>query len=143
VRRYKLPPDLQGKAIADGPLPFVFTTDAKRLKQRYFMRVVTPPDVDGQVWIEAYPRYQRDAAEFSKVEVILQSKDMTPYAIQLTEPNKKDRKVYQFQNVVINPRWRLFGGNSFNGSLPLGWRWLDETDAQPQRQANRASPSGK
>src|SRR6185437_5619461 len=37
----RLPPQLQGKAIADGPLPFVFGIDANKLKQRYWIRIIT------------------------------------------------------------------------------------------------------
>ena len=60
----RLPPELQGKAIANGPLPFVFGAEAKKLKERYWIRVITPADVKDHVWLEAYPRYQQDAANF-------------------------------------------------------------------------------
>jgi hypothetical protein len=38
----RLSPELKGKAIADGPLPFVFGAKADQLKRRYWMRDVTP-----------------------------------------------------------------------------------------------------
>ena len=41
---HKLPPELQGKAIADCPLPFLFGSTADSLKRRYFIHVITPPD---------------------------------------------------------------------------------------------------
>ena len=101
-----MPPELQGKGIGDGPLPFVFGVEAQKLKQRYFMRIITPPNVQNEVWLEAYPRYQQQAAEFSKVQVILQisgpTKALLPYAIQIYSPNGKDRTVYQLQNPKIN-----------------------------------------
>ena len=59
VTEYVMPPELQGKGIGDGPLPFVFGVEAQKLKQRYFMRIITPPNVQNEVWLEAYPRYQR------------------------------------------------------------------------------------
>ena len=37
-----MPPELQGKAIVDGPLPFLFGADAQKLKQRYYLRIITP-----------------------------------------------------------------------------------------------------
>ena len=54
----RLPPELQGKAITNGPLPFLFGVKAKQLKARYWMRVVTPEDrvKTGEVWLEAWPK---------------------------------------------------------------------------------------
>ena len=46
-----LPPEMQGKAISDGPLPFVFGAKAETLKQRYAMRIITPQGVNDQVWL--------------------------------------------------------------------------------------------
>ena len=46
---YKLPPESQGKAIRNGPLPFLFGAEAARLKQRYYMRVITPQNVQDEM----------------------------------------------------------------------------------------------
>ncbi|MBL6711767.1 TIGR03009 domain-containing protein [bacterium] len=91
-----LPPEMQGKAISDGPLPFVFGAKAETLKQRYAMRLITPPGVNDQVWLEAIPRWQADAANFSRVELILQARDLMPFAMQIYKPGGQDRDVYQF-----------------------------------------------
>jgi TIGR03009 family protein len=96
LRETKLPPEMRGKAISDGPLPFVFGAKADTLKKRYFMRIITPPEVRDQVWLEALPRFQADAANFSKVELILQARDLMPFAIQIYKPGGQDRDVYQF-----------------------------------------------
>jgi TIGR03009 family protein len=96
LRETKLPPEMRGKAISDGPLPFVFGAKADTLKKRYFMRIITPPEVRDQVWLESLPRYQADAANFSKVELILQARDLMPFAIQIYKPGGQDRDVYQF-----------------------------------------------
>ncbi|MFM7137806.1 MAG: TIGR03009 domain-containing protein [Planctomycetota bacterium] len=96
LRETKLPPEMRGKAISDGPLPFVFGAKADTLRKRYFMRIITPPEVRDQVWLEALPRYQVDAANFSKVELILQARDLMPFAIQIFKPGGQDRDVYQF-----------------------------------------------
>lgn len=96
LRETKLPPEMRGKAISDGPLPFVFGAKADTLKRRYWMRLITPPDVRDQIWLEALPRYQVDAANFSKVELILQARDLMPFAIQIHKPGGQDRDVYQF-----------------------------------------------
>jgi TIGR03009 family protein len=96
LRETKLPPDMRGMAISDGPLPFVFGAKADTLKKRYWMRIVTPPDVRDQIWLEALPKEQADAANFSKVELILQARDLMPFAIQIYKPAGQDRDVYQF-----------------------------------------------
>lgn len=138
VTEHVLPPELQGKAIADGPLPFVFCTDAQKLKQRYFMRIITPPNVPNEVWLEAYPRFQQQAAEFKKVEVILQiggpAKGLLPYAIQIYSPNGKDRLVYQLQDPVINPQkiLAILQGDWWKPSIPFTWKKRTELPPQPQ-----------
>ena len=96
LRETRLPPEMRGMAISDGPLPFVFGAKAETLKKRYWMRIITPPEVRDQVWLEALPRFQADAANFSKVELILQARDLMPFAIQLYKPGGSDRDVYQF-----------------------------------------------
>ena len=96
LRETKLPPEMRGKAISDGPLPFVFGAKADTLRKRYWMRIITPRDVRDQIWLEALPRYQADASNFSKVELILQARDLMPFAIQIFKPGGQDRDVYQF-----------------------------------------------
>ena len=54
LTEHKLPPELQGKAIADSPLPFLFGADAKKLKQRYWIRIVTPDDVKDKIFLELF-----------------------------------------------------------------------------------------
>ena len=91
VTEYIMPPEMQGKGIGDGPLPFVFGIEAQKLKQRYFMRIITPPNVQNEVWLEAYPKWQADAANYRKVEVILQvvgdTRASYPYAIRNLQPS--------------------------------------------------------
>jgi len=97
LRETKLPPEMRGKAISDGPLPFVFGAKADTLKKRYVMRLLpTPAGVTDQVWLEALPRTQADAANFSKVELILGARDLIPFAIRIYKPGGQDQDVYQF-----------------------------------------------
>ena len=51
---YPLPPELQGKAIVDGPLPFLFGAQAEQLKQRYYLNIITPPTSRGEIWLDAF-----------------------------------------------------------------------------------------
>jgi TIGR03009 family protein len=96
LRETVLPLEMQGRAISDGPLPFVFGARADKLKARYSMRIITPPQVADQVWLEAVPRWQADAANFSRVELILSARDLMPFAMQIYKPGGQDRDVYQF-----------------------------------------------
>src|SRR5262249_1249142 len=107
VIQRNLPPEMQGKAISDGPLPFVFGAKAEQLKQRYWMRDVTPgQEVGKHIWLEAWPKYQRDAANFDRATVILNEADFNPYALRITLPGEGARHkpgeeaniAYQFTN---------------------------------------------
>lgn len=51
LRETKLPPEMRGRAISEGPLPFVFGAKADTLKKRYSMRIITPPSVTDQIWL--------------------------------------------------------------------------------------------
>jgi TIGR03009 family protein len=133
LRETRLPPELRGKAISDGPLPFVFGARAETLKSRYAMRLVTPPGVADQVWLEALPRWQGDSANFSKVELILQSRDLMPFAIQIYKPGGQDRDVYQF-----DPKTNLIDRGldlirDFSKPVtPLGYTFILEDAGSPE-----------
>jgi TIGR03009 family protein len=129
---HKLPPELQGKAIVDSPLPFLFTSSAEKLKQRYWIKVVPLPDVKDQIWLLAYPRFQQEARNFHCAEFVLQRDGMSPFAMNLVQRNGKDRIAYQFSNVVINDPLRLFKGNPFQAKMPLGWQKIVEDSAAEQ-----------
>lgn len=134
---HKLPPELQGKAIVNTPLPFLFGAEAQKLRERYFLRLVTPRDVTNQIWLEAYPRFQQDAANFHHAQFIINTQGMTPFALKLIQPNAKDCVVYQFYEVVVNDPLRMFRGDPFRATQPLGWKSIVEEpqSAQAQRPA--------
>ena len=132
VKEHKLPPELRGKAIANSPLPFLFGAEAQKLKQRYFVRLV-PPDVQGRIWLEAYPRFQGDAANFHHAIFIITAQGMSPYALRLYQPNGKDYTVYAFFDIVVNDKFRMFQGDPFRPFTPWGWQMIpdDSPPAQP------------
>ena len=142
LTEHKLPPELQGKAIADSPLPFLFGADTQKLKQRYWIRIVTPADVKDKIFLEAYPRYQQDAANFYRAEFIIMTEGMAPYALNLVQPNKKDRIAYQFYNIVVNDPLRLFKGDPFRAGLLPGWQKIIE-EPPPAAQVRRPSNDGR
>ena len=129
---HKLPPELQGKAISDGPLPFLFGAEAAKMKQRYFLRIVTPKEVQGQIWLEAIPRHRQDAANFRLAELILTTKDMMPLGLQIYAPNGKNRTTYRFRDIVTNDLLGFLKGNPFKPFTPLGWTKVVEQPARPR-----------
>lgn len=133
----ELPPELWGKAIADGPLPFLFSADAEKLKRRYFIRVTEL--TEGEVWLEAYPRYQRDAANYRKVELILDRHRFLPSALQVYLPNGKNRTAYKFhsEEAKVNDPLERFIGVFQQPRAPLGWKKVVEP--VPTRAASRAT----
>jgi len=126
----QLPAELQGQAISNGPLPFLFGAKAAELKGRYWMRVVTPPQVqDSQIWLEAYPRHRADAAEFKRAEVILSLSDLTLQGLRIESPNEKQWKTFKFENVNVNERRGPFSflrSDPFRPDTPRGWKKIVE-----------------
>jgi TIGR03009 family protein len=131
LHEYKLPPELQGQSISKGPLPFVFGAKAETMKQRYAMRVVTPADAKGQIWIEAWPRTQQDAANFNHVQVILDTKAMLPMAVRMYNidhsPESPHFKVYAFANTKINGAWQQIMSFFSKPTTPPLWKRVVET----------------
>ena len=140
LTEYELPPELQGRAIANSPLPFLFGATAENLRQRYFLRLVTPSDrQNSEVWLQAFPKFREDAANFARAELILTGREMTPYALQLYLPNGKTRLSYVFDNIKVNDTLGNFlQRDPFRVTTPLGWERLVER-AQPA-QAGRPGP---
>ena len=84
----------------------------------------------GGISPEAYPKFQKDAANFQKSELILKTDGMVPAAMQVHALGKQ-RTVYKFDDVVINDRFWFLDPNpippaSTPPSMPLsgGRGWL-------------------
>ena len=139
VIEHKLPPEQQGKAIADGPLPFLFNSTAQSLKDRYLLRIVTPRELQAQqIWLEAYPLRLEDRKNFHHAQFIINIQGMTPNALKLFHMNGKDYSVYSFFGIVLNDPLRMFSGNPFRAVTPLGWKLVVEPaqDTQARRVPN-------
>ncbi len=146
VTQHKLPPELQGRSIVDGPLPFLFGAEAKKLQRRYWVRLVTPAPVQSsQVWIDAWPRFQTEAASFRNAQVILSLPQMQPLGIKIYQPGGRQATAYQFFNVKINDN-NLLGflkGDPFKGKVPRGWQKVVEEVATAQAGPQAAAPRRK
>lgn len=127
----ELPPEMHGKAIVDGPLPFLFGAKAAKINARYWLRLITPDDVQGEQWIEAVPKQASDARNFKMVHVIIDEKDFLPKAIQVFDPafhpeKRAIRSVYTFNGREYN--WditlqmlNLFHREFYEPKTPFGW----------------------
>ena len=144
----RLPPHLLGKAIVDGPLPFVFGIEAAKLKDRYWLRVITPPNDQAHTWIEAFPKRQSDAANYQRIEIVLRNQDLMPIALQVFLPNhslhKKVSNVYTFKEPSANglaDKIANFWGAFVRPALPLGWTWYVDDPQVAQSQPGGPQPA--
>ena len=132
-----IPIEMRGERIVDGPLPFLFGAKAAELKKRYWIRVITPAanSEKGEYWLEAYPKFRRDAANFQKVEIILEKKDFLPSALTLYAPEHdmktgrtvvkqtikfENRKIWETEKAVGLAQ--IFDGLLKRPGTPFGWR---------------------
>jgi TIGR03009 family protein len=142
IVEHRLPPEAQGIAIANGPLPFLFGMEADKLKERFFLRVNSSDAAKGEVWLEAHPKLRRDAANYRKVELIL--RNMQPYGVKVYSPNGKNETVYVLEDAQVNPReprapldpLGLFRNDPFRAPTPSGWQKV--LDAPPPEQPAQA-----
>ena len=123
VKAYDLLPDVNPDNLVDGPLsflfavrifpiiassdnrdlsPFPFSSMAEVLKRHYAICITTPEKSEGETWLEAYPRTKDVAACCSKIQLIFNSSDMSPFAMRIVEPNGKNYSVYQFYDIKRN-----------------------------------------
>ena len=126
--QHDLPPEMRGKGISEGPLPFLFGAKAESLKTRYFLRLIAPPaEVKGQIWLEAHPATQQGLANFKMAEMILLTEGMRPYAMQIYQPNG-NRTAYRFTNLKVNANKLLdfLAADPFKAATPNGWKKIVE-----------------
>ncbi len=119
-----LPPEMRGNAIAEGPLPFLFGAEKDKLKARYFIRVTQSNEKE--IWLEAYPRRREDAANFRKVELILNRERFLPTAMAVYLPNGKSHTTYIFGEAKVNDPLERFIGVFQQPRTPLGWTKIVE-----------------
>jgi TIGR03009 family protein len=140
----RLPPELQGKAISDGPLPFIFGAKAEQLKRRYWMRDTTPKEQIGKtIWLEAIPKYQQDAANFQSATVILNDADCMPQGLRIFLPGGKANTDYAFDSAKTNDLTAVFDFLAPNLSPAMrikGWKHVVEDDGSGSQPTPPAAP---
>lgn len=117
-----IPPQMQGQAIVDGPLPFLFGAEAAKLKERYWMKIKPSKNPD-QIWLAALPKFQEQAADFRQVDVMLNRAKLLPDAMQITMPNA-DRHVYLFnvEKATVNDPFAAIKAFFDAPRTPRGWK---------------------
>jgi TIGR03009 family protein len=151
VKEAKLPPEVRASRLVDGPLsfyfpasylskviayfqpgplspasPFPFAAKAEELKQQYYIREATPAGQRDQIWLEACPRPKQFAAGCcQRMVLIINARDMSPFALKIVDPNGKDYKVYQFFDVVLNDP-SLLAADAFRPNIPAGWQMIPD-----------------
>ena len=132
-----LPPEMRGKAIADGPLPFLFGAEKEKLKRRYYIQMTQSTNTE--IWLEAFPKYRQDAANYKKVELILDREKFLPKALRVHLPNGKNHTVYIFGEATVNSITEDILPDVFKRPhTPFGWKKVvEEPPRDPAKQATR------
>ncbi|MDG2467666.1 MAG: hypothetical protein P8M80_00170 [Pirellulaceae bacterium] len=150
-----IPEEMRGERIVDGPLPFLFGAKSADLKSRYWMRVITPKErgEKGEYWLEAFPKYRADAANFQKVEIVLEKTDFLPAVLTLFAPEHDlvNGKTIVKQTIKFDKRkiWESENSTAF-GSLfdellhppktPFSWK---RVNTQLRDTARNTTPNGQ
>ncbi len=129
-----LPPDMQGKALADGPLPFMFGARAESIKARYWIRPLQAEN-PGEYCLEAVPKSRQDASNFKMVQIVLDEKQYLPIRMQIFEGDwtatNPHRTAYRFSDREENEKnamaalldpLKLWNRDFFNVVTPTGWK---------------------
>lgn len=125
-----LPPDMQGKNIVNGPLPFVFNLNAKQIQERYWVRQVASPNPEIIV-VEAWPKLQELRAQYKLVQIALDTATYQPHALLMYAPNFHPKNApkwdhYEFKdikrNAVTAGFQQKFLGNFIPNAPPKSWK---------------------
>ncbi len=137
----KIPDELQGEAISNTPLPFLFGSKAADLRQRYFLCIVTPQEyAETEIWVDAIPRTQTDAGNFREAILRLHRTDFRPVALRIYDPGDT-YSTYEFSNIVINDPFEGLKQLFAPPNVPFGWRKVLEMP--PEATARRQESSNE
>lgn len=155
-----LPPEMRGKAISDGPLPFMFGAKAETIKARYWIHR-TPGSPDDKYCLEAVPKSREDAQNFKLVRITLDKAEFLPEFLEIVSPNfnppqNDSRQTYQFLNrkkedqaglnaLIAKNVLGIFQRDFFDVRPPSGWKMVDQggpgnIPAGPPQQATTPAP---
>jgi TIGR03009 family protein len=146
----ELPPQMHGKAITEGPLPFLFGAEAQKIKQRYWIRPLRVPDGVKEYWLEAWPKLRKDAANYQKIHVIIDQAEFLPKGLVIFDPNFDSREspartTFTFSEREMNwsialQQLNIWNRYFYEPKTPLGWKKIVERyDAPPEAQVSAPS----
>lgn len=96
-----LPPDMKGKQITEGPLPFMFGAKTDQIKSRFWVHVITPKDTENEFHLEAVPKTSQDAENFRMLHIIIDGGDFLPKAMVLFHRNNA-KTTFLFEDRDVN-----------------------------------------
>ena len=160
--KFTMPPEMKGAGILESPMPFMFGVKAEKIKARYWVRALPPPnDPQGKPRndihvIEAYPKFQVDAANYDHVQVYIDREIFLPIMLvkyntdHLDQPNsilKDNREVFQFEDRVKNASLlkkvseAIFLREFIPVDIPKDWTVEEREFAPPALDNTRAASS--
>ena len=130
----ELPPEMRGKQIVEGPLPFMFGAKSQSIKDRYWIRVIVPPPKKEAYWLEAVPKTRDDAANFKMAHIVIAEKDFLPEGIVLYHRNKT-KTTFAFEQRESNwseliEKMNVFHRQFFQPKTPTGWKKIVQKYAE-------------
>ncbi len=154
VNEVVLPPQMRGQAISDGPLPFLFSANKEKIKDRYWIRTLKS-EVKDEYWLEALPQSQADAANYKRILIVIDAKDFLPKAMTIfaltfnPENGNFARTQLVFKDRAVNPKGNLIDKvnplkqDFFKVQVPEGWeKIVQQLNVNPpeQKQAPAQRP---
>lgn len=140
----KLPPEMQGQAIADGPLPFMFGAKAETIKRRYWVREIPQKSPKAPYQLELVPKGR--GADFSRVRIKLDYETFLPTEMVLYDLNSVGRSAYAFKNLKadgVQDNLKNFLGSFVSPKTPAGWERIVHDASKPapvSRQTQAPAP---
>jgi len=162
LKIWPLPPEQQGQAITNGPLPFLFGAKKEEIKERFYLRV-SPYQGNNQneYWLEAWPKRPQDAAEYRYIDILIDREEFLPFAISVFDrnynPNAKppnmpnySRTVYQFSDRKTYEEGGLTAGlqamfkrSFYQPQLPSGWQRVVQQTPGAQQPGQGPANAGR
>ena len=138
LNEIKLPKQMQGNAIAEGPLPFMFGAKAETIKKRYWIREIPQKAKGAPYHLEFLPKLPGE--NYSLIQIKLDSKKFLPTQMVLHELNKMGRSAYAFKDMQANSASHKVGNflqRFIAPKVPRGYKLVvhEPPAATPQRRA--------
>ncbi len=115
---HKLPEELRGGNIMNGPLPFLFGLPPLEAVNRFALKLTRRPTQQSPFAIlKAIPKRSDDASSWKEAEVILDTRTGLPAHVRLLRPSGNLEDVYSFSKLRMNrPGGKIF---EFFGRRPF------------------------